>query len=88
MSNLIRGTIAELTGKFAVNGVIVTAGELSMLTRLGKGVYANKVGSVKTTTGRGKPSTIWEINPSAGLSFSAVPADAPVTAEVAETAEA
>lgn len=87
MSNVIRGTIAELAGKFQVNGVVLDTGTLSMLTRLGRGSFATKVGTVKTTAGKGKPSTIWEINPSASLAFGAVPADVPVTAD-AEPANA
>lgn len=71
MSNF-RGTIAELVARnLTMNGVKLGAPELSVLTRLGRGSFANAVGTVAKPAGtRGKPATIWELNPNATLELS------------------
>lgn len=70
----IRGTLKELLAqKLQVNNVTLGAAELSVLTRVGDGTFATRAGSVKATTGKGKPAIIWELNPSANLSFGFAP---------------
>jgi hypothetical protein len=70
MSNVIRGTIKELIAqKLKVNGVELGQAEFSVITRLGNGSFATNVGTADREPGKkGKPSTIWEINPNATFS--------------------
>lgn len=69
MSNVIRGTIKELIAQgLKVNGVPLGQAEFSVITRLGNGSFATNVGIADRPAGqKGKPSTIWEINPAAVL---------------------
>ena len=77
-----RGTIKNLEGKLAINGVTLTQPELSMLTRIGRGVFCNPVGTIKTSAGKGKPATIWEFNLSTNLAIEAVTVQATDAPEV------
>lgn len=66
----IKGTLKELLkAKLQVNGVTLGSTELSVLTRVGEGTFATRAGSVKASTGKGKPAIVWELNPTASLSF-------------------
>jgi hypothetical protein len=61
--NTIRGTAAELAGRLTFNGVALSQPEISMLTRLGNGIFAHPVETVRTGEGRGgKPATVWEFD--------------------------
>lgn len=68
---MYRGTIAELVAQnISLNGKTLGSADWSVITRLGKGSFANEVGKVKKVEGsRGKPSTVWEINPVGALNF-------------------
>lgn len=65
----MKGTVKELVAQgVKVNGVALDQAQLSVLTRLG---LANKVGTVARPEGtKGKPASIWELTPTATLSFS------------------
>lgn len=69
MSNVYRGTIKELIAQnIKINGEVPSQVEFSMLTRLGEGGFAKKVGVRGPAPGsKGKSSTIWEIDPSVPL---------------------
>lgn len=72
-----RGTIAELTGKLSINGVVLDQPTLSTLTRIGRGLFCRPVGKVPPAGGgRGKPATIWEFNTSPRFSIEAVAVEA------------
>lgn len=67
MSNSIRGTIAQLSGKVKMNGNALDSVALSTLTRAG---FAQKVGTVEKPAGqRGKPATIWEFPQNVTVNF-------------------
>jgi hypothetical protein len=60
----LRGTAAQLAGRLTFNGVALSQPEISMLTRLGNGIFAHPVETIKQTDGRGgKPATVWEFDP-------------------------
>lgn len=67
MSNTIRGTVQELINRgLKINGESIGQAEFSVLARLGKDTFAKNVGIVPRVEGKkGKPATIWELNPSA-----------------------
>lgn len=68
----IKGTIEELIKRnISVNGIKLGPAELSVLTRLGKGTFAQNVGTFKKLEGgKGKPATIWELSDVTELKFS------------------
>lgn len=69
MSNTIRGTVQEFISRgLKINGESIGQAEFSVLARLGKESFAKNVGIAPRVEGqRGKPATIWELNPSALL---------------------
>lgn len=65
-----KGTVSELAGRMVMNGEVLTLQDVQFLTRIGDGSFAKRVGFAPGTGTRGgKRATIWEINPSARISF-------------------
>ena len=65
MSNVnavLTGTLVELDGRLAINGVALSKPQLSILTSLG--ILGNKTGTVppKGDKGKGKPANVWSVN--------------------------
>lgn len=87
MSNVIRGSVAQLAGRIVVNGVALGQPELSMLTRIGRGSFCKPVEIIKKAGVRGKPTTVWEIDASAVLTFSFANASAAAAVEAGEDTE-
>lgn len=68
--SVIRGTIKELAGKVTLNGNPLTVAQLSVVTKVGNGSYANVVGEApKGENQRGKAAKIWEIKTNANMVF-------------------
>lgn len=69
--NTITGTIEQfIKSGLSLNNVVLDQAMLSVLTRLGKGTFAKEVGKVKTSQGKGKPATIWELTLNSEFNFS------------------
>lgn len=70
MTQVYRGTIAELADKITLGGKVLGQIELSNMTRLGNGTFARAVGTVPKAPGtRGRAATIWELSPEINMSF-------------------
>ena len=87
MSNVIRGSVAQLAGRIVVNGVALGQPELSMLTRIGRGSFCKPVEVIKKAGVRGKPTTVWEIDATAALNFAFANASAAAAVEAGEDTE-
>lgn len=73
--NTVTGTIKQLISRgLTFNGVVLDQPGLSLLTRIGEGNFATRVGSVpaESATGRGKPSTIWALSGSFNVTLATV----------------
>ena len=67
---MFRGTIKELQPKLLLNGVAISALNLSvLLTILKDSGLAKIVAKAPTATGKGKPSNIWEVSEDISLKF-------------------
>lgn len=76
MNTVITGTIKELAGTLAINGIVLNQPELSIHTRMYNGVSCRKVGTVKPDGGgKGKPATVWEIDTNFNVTLAAVVVD-------------
>jgi hypothetical protein len=87
MSEVIRGSVAQLAGRIVVNGVALGQPELSMLTRIGRGSFCKAVETIKKEGVRGKPTTVWEINTAAVLNFTFANANAAAAVAEGEATE-
>ena len=87
MSNVIRGSVAQLAGRIVVNGVALGQPELSMLTRIGRGSFCKPVEIIKKAGVRGKPTTVWEIDATAALNFTFANASAAAAVAAGEDTE-
>lgn len=69
MSNTFRGTVQEFISRgLKINGEPIKQAEFSVLARVGGESFAKNVGNVPRADGqRGKPATLWELNPSASF---------------------
>lgn len=55
----VTGTIAELVGRIAINGVVLNQVQLASLTVMGKGSICEIVGQKKST---GRAANVWEFD--------------------------
>lgn len=72
MSNFgtVRGTIANLVATATVNGRRMNAPQLSMLTSLGEGTFAQKVAVAPKVAGtRGRAAAVWELSSNESFKF-------------------
>lgn len=60
---VIKGTPRQIVQLFTVNGMALDESMVSALCRIGKAAgFARIVETIRSESGKGKPSTVWELH--------------------------
>ena len=62
MARYVTGTIAQLSNKLTLNGVLLGQPELSVMTRIFGGSTFKQVGIIKKEGERGRPAIVWQVD--------------------------
>lgn len=62
MSRYVTGTIAQLSKKLTLNGVVLNPVTLNQLSQALNGHGMRQVGTVRRVGKRGRPAVIWEVD--------------------------
>ena len=62
MARYLTGTIAQLSGKVSMNGIVLNQPQLSVLSTVLEGSTFRRVGIVRRDGKRGRPAIVWQID--------------------------